>query len=70
MTDRCQCYTGLPHQCGQVSCDQAADYSFVWPGRGLSFICASHAPMLARIAENLGIDVILTRLTRPGDPAP
>lgn len=60
--NKCACYTGISQQCGQVSCESPASYSFHWPGKKLSFICETHAPMLLRIAENMGLDVLLTKL--------
>lgn len=68
MTPKCFCYIGLP-RLAEIPCENPAVYSFEIPGKGTKTICAAHVAQLHRAANLLSIEVLLTRLPRPGEPS-
>lgn len=42
-------------KCGQLKCENHADYRYTWPGRDEAFICEAHVEKLRQVADAMGL---------------
>lgn len=51
-------------KCGQITCDNEADYRYTWPGRDECFVCEKHKAAVEQVAKAMGMYIQLIPLQK------